>query len=97
MGDLKPISHKQFNEFKKGKVFKGRNNYKLKELKAKFGFKPMCDRRMLVSSSKDMEPTEFDSTRKAAKAIGVGEGVIRYARNNLGETVLRMKTPRCFS
>ena len=33
MGDLKPISHKQFNEFIKGKEFKGRNDYKLKELK----------------------------------------------------------------
>ena len=41
MSDLKPISHKQFNEFIKGKGFKGRNDYKLKELKAKFGFKPM--------------------------------------------------------
>ena len=37
MGDLKPISHKQFNEFIKGKGFKGRNEYKLKDLKAKFG------------------------------------------------------------
>ena len=61
MGDLKPISHKQFNEFIKGKGFKGRNDYKLKELKAKFDFKPMYDRRMLVISSKDMEPTTFDS------------------------------------
>ena len=82
MADLKPISHKEFNGFIKGKGFKGRNNYKLKELKAKFGFKSMYYRRTLVISSKDMEPTEFDSMRKAAKAIGVGEGVIRYARNN---------------
>ena len=29
MGDLKPISHKEFNEFIKGKGFKGRNDYKL--------------------------------------------------------------------
>ena len=36
MGDLKPISHKQFNEFIKGKGFMGRNDYKLKELKAKY-------------------------------------------------------------
>ena len=43
--DLKPISHKEFNEFIKGKGFKGRNEYKLKDLKAKFGFKPMYDRR----------------------------------------------------
>ena len=50
MGDLKAISHKQFNEFIKVKGFKRRNNYKLKELKAKFGFKPMYDRRTLVIS-----------------------------------------------
>ena len=48
MGDLKPISHKQFNEFIKGKGFKGSNDYKLKELKAKFGFKTMYNRRTLV-------------------------------------------------
>ena len=39
--DLRPIRHKEFNEFIKGKGFKGRNNYKLKDLKAMFGFKPM--------------------------------------------------------
>ena len=32
---LRPISHKEFNEFIKGKGFKGRNEYKLKDLKAK--------------------------------------------------------------
>ena len=52
MGDLKPITHKQFNEFIKGKGFNGRNNYKLKALKAKFCFKPMYDRRELVISWK---------------------------------------------
>ena len=81
MGDLKPISHKQFNEFIKGKGFKGRNNYKLKELKAKFGFRPMYDRRMLVISLEDMESTTFDSLRKAAKAIGVAYGTLRYAKD----------------
>ena len=96
MGDLKPISHKQFNEFIKGKGFKGRNNYTLKELKAKFGFKPMYDRRALVISSKDMEPTEFDSMRKAAKAISVREGVNRYARNN-GRDFLKDKYSNVFS
>ena len=39
--NLEPITHKEFNEFIKGKGFKGRNEYKLKELKAMFGFKPM--------------------------------------------------------
>ena len=84
MGDLKPISHKQFNEFIKGKGFKGRNDYKLKELKelkAKFGFKPMYDRRTLVISLEEMEPTTFDSLRKAAKAISVTYGILIYAKN----------------
>ena len=81
MGDLKPISHKQFNEFIKGKGFKGRNDYNLKELKANFGFKPMYNRRTLVISSEDMEPTTFDYLRKAAKAIGVLYGVLRYAKD----------------
>ena len=39
--DLRPITHKEFNEFIKGKGFKGRINYKLRDLKAMFGFKPM--------------------------------------------------------
>ena len=39
--NLELITHKEFNEFIKGKGFKGRNEYKLKELKAMFGFKPM--------------------------------------------------------
>ena len=80
MGDLKPISHKQFNEFIKCKGFKGRNDYKLKELKAKFGFKPMYDRRTLVISSEDMKATTFDSSRKCAKAISVSYGTLRYAK-----------------
>ena len=82
MGELKLVSHKDFNEFIKGTGFKGRSDYALKDLKTKFGFKLLYDRRSLVVSSNDMEPTKFDSMRKTAKAIGVGEGVIRYARNN---------------
>ena len=30
--DPTPITHKEFNEFIKGKGFKGRNNYKLRDL-----------------------------------------------------------------
>ena len=82
MGDLKPISHKQFNEFIKSKGFKGRNDYKLKDLKAKFGFKPMYDRRMVEISSEGMEPATFDYLRKAAKATSVLYGTLRYAKNN---------------
>ena len=90
MGDLKPISHKQFNEFIKGKRLEGRNDYKLKELTAKFGFKPMYDRRELVISSKHMEPTTFDSFRKAAKAIGVSYGALRYAKSKERDFVKKM-------
>ena len=95
MGDLKPINHKQFYELIKGKGSKGRNNYKLKELKAKFGFKPVYDRRRLVISSEDMEPTEFDSMEKAAKAIGVGEGVTRCVKNN-GRDFFKDKNSKVF-
>ena len=52
------------------------------DLKAKFGFKPLVERRELVVSSNDMEPTKFHFMREAAKAICVGEKIIRYARNN---------------
>ena len=81
MENLKPISHKEFNEFIKGKGFKGRNEYSLKELKAKFGFKPMYDRRMLMISSEGMSPTTFDLLRKASKAAGISYGILRYAKN----------------
>ena len=48
MDHLKPISHKEFNKFIKGKGFKGRKDYTLKDLKAKFGFKPLVERIALV-------------------------------------------------
>ena len=65
MENLKPISHKEFNEFIKGKGFKGTNEYSLKDLKAKFGFKPMYDRHTLTISSEDMIPTTFDIFEKS--------------------------------
>ena len=91
MDDLKPISHKQFNEFIKGKRFKGGNNYKLKELKDKSGFKPRYDRRTLVISSRDMEPKTFDSLRKASKATGVSYRALRYAMNKETGFVKKMR------
>ena len=63
--ELKAISHKEFNEFIKGKGFKGRNNYKLKDLKAMFGFKPMMTGIPLTISSDQLEPTRFNSILKA--------------------------------
>ena len=63
---LHPIIHKEFNEFIKGKGFKGRNNYKLKDLKAMFGFKPMITGSPVTISSNGMGPTRFDSLSKAS-------------------------------
>ena len=58
-GDLRPIRHKEFNEFIKGKDFKGRNNYKLRDLKAMFGFKPMITGSPVTISSDGTEPTRL--------------------------------------
>ena len=64
-GPLMPISHKEFNEFIKGKGFKGQNNYKLADLKAMFGFKPMITGSPVTISSDELEPMRFDSMSKA--------------------------------
>ena len=69
MGDLKPISHIQFNEFIKGKGFKGRSNYKSKDLKAMFGIKPLYDRRSSVISSKDMNLLRLAPWEKLPKQL----------------------------
>ena len=69
--DLTPIRHKEFNEFIKGKGFKGRNNYKLKDLKAIFGFKPMITGSPVTISSDELEPTRFDSISKASTSTGI--------------------------
>ena len=68
--DLRPITHKEFNEFIKGKGFKGRNNYKLADLKAMFGFKPIIIGSPVTISSDGMEPTRFDSILKASLLQG---------------------------
>ena len=44
MDELKPINYKEFNKFIKGREFRGRKNYVLKDLKAKFSFKPLIGR-----------------------------------------------------
>ena len=83
MDDLKAISHKKFNAFIKGRGSKGRNNYGSKNLKAMFDFNSLkADRKALVVSLEDMEPTKFHSMREVARTISIKEGVIRYVRNN---------------
>ena len=80
MDNLKPITHKEFNEFIKGKGFKGRNNYKLKELKAMFGFKPMVLDSPITISQAGEEPTTFDSISKASTSTGIPYSTLLYAK-----------------
>ena len=76
-GDLTPIRHKEFNEFIKGKGFKGRNNYKLRDLKAMFGFKNMVTGSPVTISSDELEPTRFDSLSKASTSTGIPYYMLR--------------------
>ena len=81
--DLTPITHKEFNEFIKGKGFKGRNNYKLRDLlKAMFGFKPMITGSPVTISSDGMKPTRFDSVSKASTSTGIPYVTLLYAKKN---------------
>ena len=80
--DLTPITRKEFNEFIKGKSFKGRNNYKLKDLKAMFGFKPMITGSPVMISSDGMEPTRFNSLPKASTSTGIPYVTLLYAKKN---------------
>ena len=80
--DLTPIRHKEFNEFIKGKVFKGRNNYKLRDLKAMFGFKPVITGSLVMISTNGLEPTRFDSMSKASISTGIPYITLLYAKRN---------------
>ena len=80
--DLHPIRHKEFNEFIKGKGFKGRNNYKLRDLKAMFGFKPMITGSPVMISSDELEPTRFDSMSKASTSTRIPYVTLLYAKKN---------------
>ena len=81
-GDLTPIRHKESNEFIKRKGFKGRNNYKLRDLKAMFGFKPMITGSPVTISSDELEPTRFDSLSKASTSTGIPYVTLLYAKKN---------------
>ena len=80
--DLTPIRHKEFNEFIEGKGFKGRNNYKLRDLKAMFGFKPMITGSPVTISSNELEPMRFDSMSKASTSTGILYVILLYAKKN---------------
>ena len=80
--DLTPITHKEFNEFIKGKGFTGRNNYKLKDLKVMLGFKPMITGFPVTISSNGAEPTRYDSMSKASTSTGIPYATLLYAKKN---------------
>ena len=80
--NLKPITHKEFNEFIKGKGFKGRNGYKLKELKAMFGSKPMVIGSPITISLSGEEPTRYDSISRASTSTGIPYSTLLYAKKN---------------
>ena len=80
--DLRPIRHKEFNEFVKGKGFKGRNNYRLKDLKAMFGFKPMITGSPVTISCDELKPTRFNSMSKASISMGIPYVTLLYAKKN---------------
>ena len=85
--DLRPITHKEFSEFIKGKGFKKRNNYKLRDLKAMFGFKPMVTGSPVTISSDGMEPTRFDSKSKASTSTGIPYITFLYSKRNSKDRV----------
>ena len=91
MDNLKTISHQEFNEVMKSKGFKGRKDHTLRDLKAKFGFKPLAKRRALVVSLEGMEPTKNGSVRKVANSTGIRGGVIRHVRNNRRDFVKKFE------
>ena len=94
---LHSIRHKEFNEFIKGKCFKGRNNYRLADLKAIFGFKPIVTGSQVTISSNGTEPTRFDSMSKASTSTGIPYATLLYAKKNSrkGATSVAPGAPEC--
>ena len=77
---LHPITHKEFNEFIKGKGFKGRNNYKLRELKAMFGFRPIIIGKPISISLEGAEPTTYDTISIASASTGIPYSTLLYTK-----------------
>ena len=84
---LCPITHKEFNEFIKGKGFKGRNNYKLRDLKAMFGFKPMITGSPVMIYSDRIESCWFHSMSKASTSTGIPYVTLLYAKKSYSHRV----------
>ena len=78
--ELTPITHKEFNEFIKGKGFKGRNNYKLRELKAMFRFRPIIIGKPISISLEGEELTTYDTISIASMSTGIPYSTLLYAK-----------------
>ena len=79
--DLVPISHKDFNEFIKGKGFTERNKYRLKELKVMFGFKPLTYKnqtRVNIDDGKEFK--DYESILKASIGSGIPHTTLIQAK-----------------
>ena len=66
----------------KGKGFNGQNNYKLRDLKAMFGLKPMITGSAVTISSNGMEPMRFDSMSKGSTSTGIPYVTLLYVKKN---------------
>ena len=77
---LRPITQKEFNKFIKGKGVKGRNDYKLKELKAMFGFRPITMGKPVSISLEGEELTTYDSISTASTSTGIPYCMLMYAK-----------------
>ena len=85
--ELIPISHKDFNEFIKGKGFVGRNDYKLRDLKPMFGFKPMVTRTQVTVIINDGEEMgTYDSMSRASLSIRIPYTMLQLARRKSKDT-----------
>ena len=78
--ELTPITHKEFNEFIKGKGVKERNDYKLKDLKAMFGFRPITIGKPTSISLEGEEPTTYDTISIASTSTGIPYCTLMYAK-----------------
>ena len=77
---LRPITHKEFNEFIKGKGFKGRNNYMLRELKAMSGFRPIIIGKPISISLEGEQPTTYDTISIASTSTGIPYSMLLYTK-----------------
>ena len=79
--ELIPISHKDFNEFIKRRGFVGRNNHRLKELKAMFGLEPLTYKNQTIVDIDDGKQLRtFESISKASIGSGIPYTTLIHAR-----------------